>query len=195
VKKPRTRASYRLSIIPGVLFAVSLGTVCAHAESVTQPKFRNGLWRFERTLEYVRRPPNENLVLAKTSATRCVDPNIAMTGIFNSPNMGRCRSEKPQLFGNQYFFSNRCDFLGPVSTVVTVENDSAYTEVNLLASEPLPKRDTVTAQRLGDCERADQNVEVSSVHAAGRNSSGTAKLARPVAGSGRGNAEQRTPRH
>ena len=131
--------------------------------SVTQPKFRSGLWRFERTLEYVRRPPNENLVLAKTNATRCVDPNIAMTGIFYSPNMGNCRSEKPQLFGNQYFFSNRCDFLGPVSTVVTAENDSAYTEVNLLASEPLPKRDTVTARRLGDCDRADQNLEVTSV--------------------------------
>ena len=67
---------------------MSLGTVCAYADSVTQPKFRSGLWRFERTLEYVRRPPNENLVLVKTNATRCVDPNIAMTGIFYSPNMG-----------------------------------------------------------------------------------------------------------
>jgi hypothetical protein len=157
------KSLYRLSIIPTFLFAVSGGTVCAYADSVTQPKFRSGLWRFERTLEYVRRPPNENLVLAKTNATRCVDPNIAMTGIFYTPNMGNCRSEKPQLFGNQYFFSNRCDFLGPVSTVVTAENDSAYTEVNLLASEPLPKRDTVIARRLGDCDRADQNLEVTSV--------------------------------
>ena len=58
-----TRESYRLSIIPTVLFAVSLGTVCACDDPVTKPKFRSGLWRFERTLEYVRRPPNENLVL------------------------------------------------------------------------------------------------------------------------------------
>jgi hypothetical protein len=160
--RPLARASYRLSIIPGVLFAVSLGTVGAYAESVTRPKFRSGLWHFERTVEYVRRPPNENLVLSKTDATRCVDPNIAMTGVFDSPSVGSCRSEKPQLFGNQYVFSNRCDFMGPVSTVLTAESDAAYTEVNLLESKPLPKRDTVTARRVGECQRADQNLEVSS---------------------------------
>ena len=158
-----TGASYRLSFLPTVLLAVSLGTVCACADSVTRPKFRNGLWRFERTVEYVRRPPNENLVLSKTDATRCVDPNVAMNGIFGSPDIGGCKSEKPQLFGNQYFFPNRCDFMGPVSTVLTAENDAAYTEVNLLESKPLPKRDTVIAHRLGDCQqRAEQSFEVSS---------------------------------
>ena len=159
------QAFRHLVVVIAAWSAVSASIGCAQADSVTQPKFRNGLWHFERTVEYVRRPPNENLVLTKTSATRCVDPNIAMTGIFGSPNIGGCRSDKPQLFGKEYIFANRCDFMGPVSTVIMAESDTAYIEVNVLASEPLPKRDTVIARRLGDCVRADQNSELSSVRA------------------------------
>ena len=121
------RPGVAISTIAFVLLTAGL----AEADQIDRPKFRTGLWRFERTVEYVRRPPNVNLVLVKSDTTRCVDPNVAMTGIFASPSVGNCRSEKPQLFGNQYIFSNRCDFMGPVSTVITAESDVAYTEVNL----------------------------------------------------------------
>ena len=148
--------------LPGVAVSavalVLLTTSLAEADQIDRPKFRSGLWRFERTVEYVRRPPNVNLVLVKSDTTRCVDPNVAMTGIFASPSVGNCRSEKPQLFGNQYIFSKRCDFMGPVSTVITAESDVAYTEVNLLPIDPLPKRDTVIAHRLGDCRTSDSQV-------------------------------------
>jgi hypothetical protein len=143
------------------VFAIAISTFgsfaghsAAQAEELTKPKFRDGLWQFERTIEYVRRPPNQNLVLSKTTDTRCVDPNVAMNGIFASTAIGSCRSDSPQLFGNQYIFSNRCDFMGPVSTVLTAESEMSYTEVNQLASEPLPKRDTVIARRVGDCQVA-----------------------------------------
>jgi hypothetical protein len=140
------------------------GGSAAQAEELAKPKFRDGLWQFERTIEYVRRPPNQNLVLSKTTDTRCVDPNVAMAGIFSSASIGSCRSDSPQLFGNQYIFSNRCDFMGPVSTVLTAESEMSYTEVNQLASEPLPKRDTVVARRVGDCQSSagTRTSEVSS---------------------------------
>src|SRR4051794_3864808 len=76
----------------------------ANAGELERPKFRGGLWRFERTVEYVRRPPNENLVLSKTDVIRCVDPNIAMVTIFASVPVGNCRSDAPQRFDNQYVF-------------------------------------------------------------------------------------------
>jgi hypothetical protein len=133
-------------------FGPVAGNSAAQSEELTKPRFRDGLWQFERTIEYVRRPPNQNLVLSKTTDTRCVDPNVAMIGIFASTNIGSCRSDSPQLFGNTYIFSNRCDFMGPVSTVLTAESEMSYTEVNELASEPLPKRDTVIARRVGDCQ-------------------------------------------
>lgn len=148
--------------LPGVAISsialILLTTGLAEADQIDRPKFRIGLWRFERTVEYVRRPPNVNLVLVKSDTTRCVDPNVAMIGIFASPNIGSCRSEKPQLFGNQYIFANRCDFMGPVSTVITAESDVAYTEVNVLPVDPLPKRDMVIAHRVGDCVTADSRV-------------------------------------
>jgi hypothetical protein len=142
----------------------------AAAEQIERPKFRSGLWRFERTVEYVRRPPNVNLVLTQSNTTRCVDPNVAMVGVFASPNVGNCRSEKPQRFGSQYIFSNRCDFMGPVSTVITAESDVSYVEINTLATEPLPKRDTVVAHRIGECSGANPQMfaEGSSVNIARR---------------------------
>jgi len=148
------RPGVAISTIAFVLLTAGL----AEADQIDRPKFRTGLWRFERTVEYVRRPPNVNLVLVKSDTTRCVDPNVAMTGIFASPSVGNCRSEKPQLFGNQYIFSKRCDFMGPVSTVITAESDVAYTEVNLLPVDPLPKRDMVIAHRVGDCGTSDSRV-------------------------------------
>lgn len=143
-----------------LLVLTSFGTL--QAADLDKPKFRNGLWRFERTVEYVRRPPNDNLVLSQSNSVRCVDPNVAMTGIFSSASFGHCRSDAPQRLGNQYVFSNRCDIMGPVSTVITAESDSAYSEVNLLVTETLPKRDTVIAHRIGDCGSAAQVEEISS---------------------------------
>ena len=75
--------------LPGVAISavalVLLTTSLAEADQIDKPKFRTGLWRFERTVEYVRRPPNVNLVLVKSDTTRCVDPNVAMTGISLHP--------------------------------------------------------------------------------------------------------------
>ena len=139
----------RLGALLTALFSVL--PVTTRAETVEPPQFRTGLWRFERTIELVRRPPATNLIITKTEATRCVVPNVAMAGIFFSPNIANCRSEKPQLFGNQYIFPNRCDVMGPVSTVITAASDVSYSELNVLPIEPLPRRDMVIAQRVGDC--------------------------------------------
>ena len=101
----------------------------------------------------------------RRDATRCVDPNIAMASIFASPPIGGCRSEAPQRFDNQYVFGTRCDVMGPVSTVITADSENAYSEVNLLAADPLPKRDTVLARRVGDCSVAASVDGVSSARA------------------------------
>ena len=41
--------------------------------------------------------------------------------------------------------------MGPVSTVITVQSDEAYTEVNELTVGQLLRRDLVIAKRIGDC--------------------------------------------
>lgn len=53
---------------------------------------------------------------------------------------------------NIYIFAKRCDYMGPVTTTITVESAEAYTEVNLSSAGELPKRDSLAAWRVGDCE-------------------------------------------
>jgi hypothetical protein len=116
------------------------------------PSFRKGLWRFVRTLDVVRNA-NKNVKyrLVDREMTRCVDPTQAMKATFSTTPVGSCVSDKPEKVGNKYTFGHRCDYLGAVSTVITVHSDEAYTEVNEVNEGDHPKTDLVIAKRIGDC--------------------------------------------
>ena len=122
------------------------------------PRFRKGLWVFKRTLDVVR-SANRNVKyrLAQSEVTRCVDPTHSMKATFSSAPVGSCVSDKPEKVGNKYTFGKRCDYLGAVSTVITVHNDDSYTELNELNGGENPKTDLVTAKRIGDC--GDEKAE------------------------------------
>jgi hypothetical protein len=124
------------------------------ANEIESPQFRKGLWSFQRTLERIREAPNLNQLLAQETMTRCVDPSLAMKAIFSSPSIGSCSSSRPEMIENRYVFSMRCDYMGPVRTEITVESDEAYTELNVLSVGAFPRKDTVVAQRIGDCDTA-----------------------------------------
>jgi hypothetical protein len=144
----------RLPIACGVvvsLLAVASAASYARAEPFEGPSFRKGLWRFERTVEF----PLHRYVVRPEEMTRCVDPTNAMKDIFASPNVGSCRSTKPERVRNRYTFANRCDYLGPVRTDITVHSEEAYTELNVLKVGNFPKVDKVVAQRIGDCNVAE----------------------------------------
>lgn len=143
------------------VFACALGAVIALAvpvlapqraaaeESFSGPTFRKGMWRFVRTLELVS-PSNGRQKLLEREMTRCVDPTQAMKATFSSPSIGNCHSSRPEKISNRYVFSNRCDYMGPVSTVITVLSDEAYTEVNEVHGQA-PRMDRVVARRISDC--------------------------------------------
>ena len=128
------------------------------------PSFRKGLWRFVRTLDIVRNT-NKNIKyrLANNEMTRCVDPTHSMKATFSSAPVGSCVSDKPEKVGNKYTFAKRCDYLGAVSTVITVHDDDSYTDLNELNGGESPKTDMVTAKRIGDCgdEKADLSARAS----------------------------------
>jgi hypothetical protein len=121
------------------------------------PGFRKGLWRFIRTLDVVR-SANKNIKyrLVDREMTRCVDPTHAMKATFSS-SVGSCVSDKPEKIGNKYTFGRRCDYMGAVSTVITVHSDESYTEMNEVSTGDNPKTDLVTAKRIGDC--GDEKAE------------------------------------
>jgi hypothetical protein len=125
------------------------------------PSFRKGLWRFIRTLDVVRNS-NKNVKyrVVDREMTRCVDPTHAMKATFSSAPVGSCVSDKPEKVGNKYTFGHRCDYLGAVSTVITVYSDESYIEVNEVSTGDNPKTDLVKAMRIGDCndEKAEEST-------------------------------------
>ncbi|MHC2335529.1 hypothetical protein [Bradyrhizobium sp. USDA 4454] len=122
-------------------------------QSFSGPSFRKGLWRFIRTLDVVR-TANKNFKYRVVNAetTRCVDPTFAMKATFSPDPVGSCVSDKPEKVGNQYTFGHRCDYMGAVSTVITVRSDEAYTELNEVSTGEHPRTDMVVATRIGDCD-------------------------------------------
>ncbi|QIG98978.1 MULTISPECIES: DUF3617 domain-containing protein [unclassified Bradyrhizobium] len=147
---------------PSKVFACTLGVVTALSvfvlaspsavaeEGFSGPTFRKGMWRFVRTLE-IATSSNVRQKLLEREMTRCVDPTQAMKATFSSPSVGNCHSSRPEKINNKYVFSNRCDYLGPVSTVITVLSDEAYTEVNKTNVGQAPRTDRVVARRISDC--------------------------------------------
>jgi hypothetical protein len=123
----------------------------AKAESFDGPNFRKGMWHFVRTIDVLMPSKFRHRVLAR-EMTRCVDPTHAMKVTFSPLSVGNCVSAKPERSENRYTFANRCDYLGPVSTVITVHSDESYTEVNDLSLGELPKQELVVAHRVGDCQ-------------------------------------------
>jgi hypothetical protein len=138
----------------GVVIALSATLLASHSavaeENFSGPTFRKGMWRFVRTLE-IGTSSNVRQKLLEREMTRCVDPTQAMKATFSSPSVGNCHSSRPQKINNKYVFSNRCDYMGPVSTVITVLSDEAYTEVNQINVGQAPRTDRVIARRISDC--------------------------------------------
>jgi hypothetical protein len=145
-----------------VAFLAIFSVSTAAADEVQSPQFRAGLWSFQRTIERIREAPHQNQLLIKEETTRCVNPSLAMKGIFASPNIGNCTSSKPEFTLDRYVFANRCDYLGPVRTEIIVDNDASYTEINVLSVGNFPRRDMVVAQRLGDCENPAPGYQLTS---------------------------------
>lgn len=123
----------------------------AKAEEFEGPSFRKGMWHFVRTLDLIVHRKSKQRLLER-EMTRCVDPTQAMKATFSSPSVGNCVSARPEKSDNKYTFSNRCDYMGPVSTVITVFSDESYTEVNELNVGKLPRTELVVAHRVGDCQ-------------------------------------------
>jgi hypothetical protein len=124
------------------------------AEEFAGPSFRKGIWQFERTLEYTGPlPPPHTALSIRREMTRCVDPTESMKETFKPLSVGACHSVKPEKIDNRYVFSLRCDYLGPVRTVIEVEGDAAYTEINELTVGNFPRKDIVIARRIGDCQK------------------------------------------
>lgn len=118
------------------------------------PVFLKGAWLFQRSTESVTRHwllPNARRVKVDPPVVRCVNPTEAMIETFRASSVGSCQSTPPEIQETTFTFAQRCDYLGPVRTVITVQGETSYRETNELLSSPSPKVDIVVARRIGDC--------------------------------------------
>lgn len=148
----RARLGSRL-VWSGLASALLIGAPAAAqagTDEAAGPTFRKGLWHFVRTLDLVI-GSNSRQRLMEREMTRCVDPTLAMKATFSAASIGSCVSDKAHKAGNRYTFTHRCDYMGPVSTVITVQGDDSYSELNELTVGKLPRSELVVARRIGDC--------------------------------------------
>jgi hypothetical protein len=151
----------RFCVLVGLIMIGPVSSQASAEGGFDGPSFRKGMWHFVRTLELVTHRKTKHR-LQEREMTRCVDPTVAMKATFSSPSVGNCVTATPEKSDNKYTFANRCDFMGPVSTVITVHSDEAYTELNEITVGKLPRQELVIAKRVGDCQ---DNAQKSGDHA------------------------------
>jgi hypothetical protein len=135
-------------------FVLTAGPVAKQAYGYDGPTFAQGLWLFQRSTEFTTRHwilPNAKRIKVEPPVTRCVNPTEAMVETFRPASVGACQSTLPSRKNNTFVFAKRCDYLGPVKTVISVESESAYRETNELLAGTSLKTDIVVARRVGDC--------------------------------------------
>ena len=130
--------------------AVAIAAPLARADE--PPKFRQGLWEFDRTA-----PGGQ-----KMHKTQCTNPTEDMKRQNEMIEKGGgCKISPMQHSGNTYTFSADCNIASPQgglvsfrsTSVMTVESDSAYKiDVTTSGARPGPVgKEQLTARRIGDC--------------------------------------------
>ena len=116
------------------------------------PTFRSGLWKFERSLETDGKTTDRletNDLPIKREMTRCVNPTPAVKAEFTS--FEACRPKDLRKTDDGYILQRICGGDSPIKTEIDVKSDSAYTEINEGNIGKTSTRETVVAQRIGDC--------------------------------------------
>jgi hypothetical protein len=120
------------------------------------PAFRGGLWKFERTLETNGKPTDRRQtsgLLIERQIIRCVNPTHALQSEFTPIEGGFCSTRDIRKTNEGYAFEKVCAGTAPIKTEIDVKSDSAYTEINQGNTGKISSKETLVAQRVGDCHR------------------------------------------
>lgn len=119
------------------------------------PKLRYGEWEFTRSV------PGQGASVQSLSMRECLEPGKAMREQNAMLEKVGCKFDAPQVAGKVYTYVARCDIpdVGKTTarSVVTVENDSAYTisveSEGIVQGKPAKTAETLTAKRIGNCKK------------------------------------------
>lgn len=136
-----------------VLFVLAWTTPLLSTQESSGPELRRGLWRFERSFEYVDgRAPGEPVV-----SERCVDPAALVEEQLALFRRMGCSAERSRAGAREWRTAVTCDRpglpRGSSSSVQTVSGADGY-EVKILNAGEMAMpivRERLVARRIGDC--------------------------------------------
>ncbi len=152
---PRENNPVPRRILLAISAACALLATSSASFAFDGPIFRSGLWKFERTLETDGKP-NDRLQTSglpiDRQMTRCVNPTLELKAEFAPPKAGGCSTKDLRKTDDGYVFQKVCGGgAAPIKTEINVKGDSAYTEIHQGSIGKIPTKETVVAQRVGDC--------------------------------------------
>ena len=100
--------------------------------------------------EVTNRLQTSGLPIAR-EMTRCANPTSAMKAQFTPHVFGACKPKNFRKTDGGYVFQKYCGSGAPIETQIDVKGDSAYTEINQGNIGRISSKETVIAQRVGDC--------------------------------------------
>ena len=120
----------------------------AHSEDL--PAFRRGMWEFNRTMKGADSQGKSQTITSK----QCTNPTEDMKKQNEMLSKAGCKFSPVTRSGNTYSFTSDCTLQGISAqgkSVVSVENDSAYT-VNIETRQGNQvTKETLRARRIGEC--------------------------------------------
>jgi hypothetical protein len=132
--------------------AIALAAATPASLAYDGPTFRSGLWKFERSLETDGKTTNRlqaNGLPIRQEVTRCVNPTPAVKAEFTP--FEACKPLDFQKTDGRYVIERSCGGGSPIKAEIDVKSDSAYTEINEGNIGKMSTKETVVAQRIGDC--------------------------------------------
>ena len=134
----------KVHLLVFLFIAICIALSESVANSDEYPFFRTGMWEFNRTMVGVSGQGKSQICTNPTKDMKRTNENLSREG---------CKIYLFTRSGNTYSFMTDCTRVGSAKfkTVVSVENDSAYT-VNIETQQGKQvTKETITARRIGEC--------------------------------------------
>ena len=137
-----------LLIAAGIYFASFISI--AHAQDM--PMFRQGMWEFNRTIEIPSNPGKPQTMVTN----RCTNPTDDMKKRNEMLSKVGCKVSSVSKSGKTYSFTADCKIQNATvqsTSVMTVENDTAYSVEVESRSDAKSTKEVLKARRTGDCAK------------------------------------------
>jgi len=116
------------------------------------PTFRQGLWEFNRTIQSLGSPGQPQTLTSK----KCTNPTEDMKKQHEMVSKTGCKFSPVVRNGKTYTFTTECKIQGVAvksTSIITLENDSAYSVKVESRSGAQGTNETLQARRTGDCPK------------------------------------------